>query len=106
MTDHPRQRPRPTRPRSTGSGRTIVVDLLPPVECGPPPKPKTPLFFFGRRDEMTLNWRHWAAPLMVLLAIILLPISQSIRFMEFARSRWHRYVYWAEQRRKNRSPKP
>jgi len=78
MTDRPRRRSRPG-----DGGRIKVVDLLPP-RYDPPPKPrapKTPLFFFGRRDEITLNWEHWAAPLWVLFQVFILIPLQIVVFV-------------------------
>jgi hypothetical protein len=65
--------------------RLVIGDLPPPRRRDPkqpPGKPKTPLFFFGRRDEMTLNWRHWAAPLVMLINIVTLPLALVIRLLE------------------------
>ena len=97
---------RPRRPsRSSDKGRIKVVDLLPP-RYDPPPKPRapdTPLFFFGRHDEMTLNWRHWAAPLVVLLTVVTLPLAIMVRLLQFVDGYWLQYKFSAELRRKKRS---
>jgi len=77
--------------------RLVVADLSRPRRREPPKprgKPETPLFFFGRRDEMTLNWRHWAAPLVVLINFIALPLVILLIVMEHV----GRYGSWMLQK--------
>jgi hypothetical protein len=71
----------------------------------PTNKSENPLFFFGPRDEMKLNWRHWAAPLMMLIYIVTLPLVIIIRLLDIAlhSTSWH--ITQAKQRRNNRSDK-
>lgn len=81
----------PDQPR-----RIVVGDLGPPRRSKPPKrvKPETPLFFIGRRDQITLNWRHWAAPLVVLINIIALPLVILLNVLEFVGRFW----YWMRQK--------
>ncbi|MBA4132545.1 MAG: hypothetical protein C0519_14115 [Hyphomicrobium sp.] len=95
---------RPSEPR-----RIVVADLSSPRRREPPKprsdKPEKPLFFYGPRGETTLNWRHWAAPLIMLINIVTLPLVIIIRLLDIALhyTSWH--INQAKQRRNNRSDK-
>jgi hypothetical protein len=52
---------------------------------------------------MTLNWRHWAAPLVVLLTVVTLPLAIMVRLLQFVDGYWLQYKFSAEMRRKKRS---
>lgn len=58
--------------------RLVVAKLIRPCRSVPPdPRleaSKKPLFFYDRRGGTTLNWHHWAAPLITLINILTLPL--------------------------------
>lgn len=91
MTDKPSGDDRP---------RLVIGNLSPPLRRmapkPPPRKPKTPLFFYDRRGGATVNWRHWAAPLFLLINLLTLPLALIMRVLEAIE------VFWREREAEKR----
>lgn len=86
----------------SGRPRRIVVAGLKPHERRPvaPKRPKKPLFFYDRRGVGMVNLHHWAAPLIILLKIVTLPLAIAYRVLRRL-YRKGRMVWWriAENKR-------
>lgn len=87
----------------SGRPRRIVVAGLksPERRPVPPKRPNKPLFFYDRRRVGMVNLHHWAAPLIILLKIITLPVAIIYRVLRWL-YRNGRMVWWRISENKRR----